>query len=49
MEKVVKFRKDIEKRDSERLREKYKKDFQNYIKRREAAEKLLYIDTRKQM
>lgn len=49
MDKVVKFRKKIDKDSYEKIRDRYKKDFKDFVSKREENEKLIFIDTRKQM
>ncbi len=50
MEKILKFRKNVETIDSEKMREQYKRDFQDYLKKRQSLEeKIIFIDTREQM
>lgn len=49
MEKILKYHKTNEKTDFEKIREQYKKDFREYVQKREQNEKILFFDTRKQM
>lgn len=51
MSKVLEFNREKERVDSEKLRSRYKRDFEEFVLKREKEreEKLYYFDTRKEM
>ena len=49
MNKVVEFNKKRETVDYEKIRDKYKKDFKDFLLRRAEAEEIVFLDTRKEM
>lgn len=49
MSEVLKFNKKREQIDSEKIRDRYKKDFKDFVLKREKDDKIYYFDTRKEM
>ena len=49
MSEVLKFNKKREQIDSEKIRDRYKKDFKDFVLKRDKDDKIYYFDTRKEM
>lgn len=49
MNKIVDFSTRKEKVDYEKQRDKYKKDFKDFVRKRAEEEKIYFLDTRKEM
>ena len=49
MNKIVEFSTKKEKVDYEKIRDKYKKDFKDFVQKRAEEEKIFFFDTRKEM